>query len=199
MGSLLDTISSLVIGGIVVLMLTGLMLNMRSAANNQTAGTNVQHSATTVGEILEHDLAKAGFNVRKPPADSAIVYAGPDSLILRGDFTNSGTVSVLRYYLGKSKPANNVNPRTRYLYRDLNGKVRVINDGVTTFRCTYYDGAGTILPTAPSVARPSSVGAIRIAINFESTYPSEIISGKKADSTFAYARWDEVIKPRNMR
>ncbi len=186
-------------GGVVLLMLTGLMLNMRSSANNQTVGTNVQHSATTVAEILEHDFAKAGFNVRTPPADSAVIYAGTDSLVLRGDFSGNGTATILRYYLGRSKPASNVNPRTRYLYRDLGGKVRVINDGVTSFRCTYYDAAGALLAASPSVTRPATINAVRIAVTFESTYPSEIISSKKADSAYAYAKWEEVIKPGNVR
>ncbi len=199
MGSLLDAITSLVLGGVVVLMLTGLMLTMRSSANYETVGTNVQHSATTVGEILEHDFAKAGFNVRKPPADSAVIYARADSLVLRGDFSGSGTVTILRYYLGRSKPAGNVNPRTRYLYRDLGGKVRVINDGVASFHCVFYDAAGNILPASPSVARPSSISAVRVSIKFESTYPSELINSKKADSTYAYAKWEEVLKPRNLR
>ncbi|MBI1804523.1 MAG: hypothetical protein HYR77_08650 [Ignavibacteria bacterium] len=193
---MIDSIFSVVIGGIIVLLLHGVMANLRSFAINQTMNTTTQTNMVAISDIVENDFRKAGYGTAKSPSDSGVVYARADSLVLRGDFDNNGTLDVIRYYITKVKPSSNVNPRTRMLYRVFNGVTQPINLGMTSLQFTFYDGAGVQLLASPSVSRSSQIRSIRLVATIESTRPSEIT---RHDTTYAYGKWEEVVRPRNLR
>ncbi len=186
----------MVIGGAVLTILLGLMLNVRSASNSQALTTTVQTNLVAVTDIVETDFRKAGYAVPVYPVDSGIVYATPDSISFRGDIDNNGTVDNVQYFLGKTMPAGNVNPASRYLYRAVNGSAKPMNVGITQLQFFYYDTLGNQLSASPHVANPSKINSIRISLQVSSPYPSEIT---KYDTTYAYASWEEIIKPRNLR
>jgi len=196
MGQMIDSIFSVVIGGIIVLLLHGVLANVRSFAVNQTMNTTTQMNMTAISDIVENDFRKAGYGTLKFPADSGVVYARVDSLVLRGDFNNDGTIDVVRYYLGKRKPSANANPRSLFLCRAYNGTLQVMNVGVTNLTFTFYDAVGAQLSASPFVSRPSQIRAVRLAASIESLHPSQLT---KFDSVYTYGRWEEVVRPRNLR
>jgi hypothetical protein len=196
MNSLLDNVMSFILGGAVLFLLCVLMMNMRMASTNQTLNTTVQSNMVTITDIMENDFRRIGYRVPVPPSDSSIVYATPDTIKAKGDLDSNGTVETVLYYLGKTKPARNVNPQSRYLYRILNGVTGVMNDGVTLLKFTYYDTLGNQILATPHVANPSSINSVRVTINIASPFPSQI---SKYDTTYSYASWEQTLKPRNLR
>ncbi|MBI1805714.1 MAG: hypothetical protein HYR76_01530 [Ignavibacteria bacterium] len=196
MSSVLDNVFSLVIGGIVVVLLSSLMLNMRSSSASQTLNTVVQSNMTSLTSVIEYDFRKIGYKVPVPPADSSIKYAGRDSIVVRGDADNDGTIDVVGYFIGKTKPANNINPRSRYLYRSVNGVTQAMNLGVTNFRLMYFDTSGIELTASPAVTNPSKIYSIKLAISMESAFPSQI---NKNDTVYSYTTWEQTMRPRNLR
>src|SRR5258706_8435408 len=114
MNQTLDTIFSFIIGGIVVVLLLGQTLNLRSTSGSQSMNTTVQTNLTTVNDIIENDFRKIGYSLLKPPADSGVVYARADSLVIKGDFNNSGTPAKITYFLSPTSHGG-MNPRTRVL------------------------------------------------------------------------------------
>src|SRR5437667_4012207 len=142
MASLLDNILSLFVGGIVLMLMIGLVINLRSSASARAVNTTVQTNLSTAGDIIQNDFRRMGYRLEKPPSDSAIRYASADSIVFRGDFNDDGVLENVRYYIGKTKPPGNINASTRLLYRNFNGAIVTMNLGISQLRFTYYDTSG---------------------------------------------------------
>src|ERR1051325_364502 len=115
MASLLDNVMSVILGGAVLFLLAVLMLTMRTASTGQTLDTTVQSNLATVTDIIENDFRRVGYKVAVPPSDSAIYYATPDPITMKGDIDSTETVDNIWYYWGKTRPAGNVNPQYQML------------------------------------------------------------------------------------
>ncbi|HEY6190983.1 MAG TPA: hypothetical protein VI215_01515 [Bacteroidota bacterium] len=196
MASLLDNVMSVILGGAVLFLLAVLMLTMRTASTGQTLDTTVQSNLATVTDIIENDFRRVGYKVAVPPSDSAIYYATPDSINMKGDIDSNETVDNIWYYWGKTRPAGNVNPQSRYLYRSVNGVVQVMNDGITLLHFAYFDSLGNQLTASPHVASPSKINSVKVTINLASPFPSQISTH---DTTYSYANWEQTLKPRNLK
>ncbi len=190
MNQVLDSISSLVIGGMVMLLLQGVMMNMRGTSSTNTLNTSVQMSMTSLNDVVENDFRKMGYNQPTSP-DSAIRYADSSTIIVKGDFDNNGSVDSIRYMLGGLADPNALNPRARILYRRFNTSEQQIHLGVTRFSLSYYDSAGNQLTSVPCVARPSTIRTVRVCITMESTVPS--------DNAYPSVAWEEMFRPRNAK
>ena len=198
MNQVFDSVASVIIGSLAMLMLNGLMGGMRSSSVSQTQNAMVQTNLVTVTDILESDFRKMGYRLPASPKDSSVLYADTTSIVIKGDLDNNGTSQdSIRYSFGTTKPSSNFNPRTRFLFRKWNnGSNQILNVGLTRFRLTYYDGAGNQILATPKVAKPSSIRAIKLTLKMESTHPSEI---ENRDTTYSYAVWEEVMKPNNLK
>ena len=193
MSPLLDLIFSFVIGSIVVALLNGLVLNLRSSAVDQSTTTSVQAEVTTLGDVVEHDFRQMGYRLAKPPGDSAIVYAGADSIRLRGDFDDDGVIDDLRWSIGRTTPSGNINPSTRFLVRRFNGAVQNMNLGATSLLFSYYDTSGAVV--AAGTSTPSRIASVRIAVSVASVAPSEVTPG---DTHYVKAGWETLVRPKNL-
>lgn len=192
MNNLIDVVCSFLLGGIVIALLQGLMVNMTSTAGEQTFETIVQSNLTTAADMVTSDFRRMGYGA-PGAADSAILYADPQKIVFQGDLDNDGIFpDSLSYMLGDVRPAANTNPRTRYLFRRWrNQPPQPLNLGLTKFTLTYYDGAGNELPAVPRVAAPGSIRSVRIGIVVESISPW--------NGRVASASWEQVLKPLNLR
>ena len=190
MNNLLDTIFSMVIGGIVVILIQALLLSMRMTSGTQAMNTDTQTNLASVTDIIENDFRKIGYRITSP-ADSSIRYADTGKIIISGDIDNNGTVDSVRYYLGSVRPPANVNPRSRYLYRRVNTSEQIVNVGITRFYLVYYDSLGNQLTAVPSVSSPKRISSLRLMLNVESTFPY--------DTVYAGATYEQMFKPKNMR
>jgi hypothetical protein len=185
-----DIIGSIIIGGIILLMLLSFNSSVMEGSAVQTFTTVVQSNMTSVTDMIEYDFRKMGYRVGSV-YDSAIVYADSVNILMKGDFDNDGVVEKLAYYLDVASKSGHVNPRSRILYRQVNGgAAQKINLGITRFRMKYYDVNDVLIAQNP-VKNPSKIRAIRLAINMESTSPY--------DTKYAGGTWERTITPKNLK
>jgi hypothetical protein len=185
-----DIIGSIIIGGIILLMLVSFNSSVMEGSAIQTFNSIVHSNVTSVTDLIEYDFRKMGYRVGSV-YDSAIVYADSSKIVMRGDINNDGTVEKITYYLGLGQASGHVNPRSRILYRQVDGAgAQRINMGITRFRMAYYNDKDSLINQNP-IASPSKIRAIRLAINMESTSPY--------DTTYAGATWERTITPKNLK
>jgi len=185
-----DILGSIIIGGIILLMLLNFNASVMEGAALQTFTSIVQTNMTSLTDMVEYDFRKMGYRVGSGH-DSAIVYADSNSILIRGDFDDNGTVESISYSFDPKKKSGHVNPRSRVLSRTVNGSsTQSINLGATRFRLAYYDAAGQLILENP-VKAPSRIRTIRLALNLESTSPY--------DTTYAGGTWERTITPKNLK
>lgn len=185
-----DIIGSIIIGGIILLMLVSFNSSVMEGSAIQTFNSIVQSNMTSVTDLIEYDFRKMGYRVGSI-IDSGIVYADSSRILMKGDVDNNGTVESIAYYLDVAAKSGHVNPRSRILYRQVNGgAAQTINLGITRFRMAYYNRADSLIAENP-VKLPSRIRSIRLAINMESTSPY--------DTTYAGTTWERTITPKNLK
>jgi hypothetical protein len=201
MTAILDTISSVLIGGLILLSLHSLNTNLTNAASTKSTTTSVQENMSAVTDILENDLRKVGYNNF---SSSNFIQAESSRVYLRADFNNDGSTDSVQYYLGTTADPGQVNPRARILYRTYNAGTAVpMKVGITRFRFWYYDGAGTPLATSPGVSNTAAIRSIKMAVSMDVgtiIEPKRLPNGTvKYDTTFSKVSWEKIMKPVNLK
>lgn len=201
MHTILDTVLSVVIGGLILLSLHSLNRNITNAASAKMVTTGVHEGLTTVTDILEFDLRKTGYNNFN---SGHFRIAESSRVCVRADFDNNGQPDSVLYYLGSSADHDRINARARVLYRSYNaGPPVAMQLGITRLRFWYYDYAGNPLATTPAVADPSRIASIRayVAMSVGSIIETKKIANGsvKKDTTFSSAAWERTIKPVNVK
>jgi len=185
-----DVMGSIIIGGIVLLMLLSFNASVMEGAAVQTFNMTVQSNLTTISDVIEYDFRKMGYRVGSIH-DSAIVYADSTNILFRGDIDNNGSVEKVAYFLNPKVKTNKINPRTKVLFRQVDGVgTQTMNLGITRFRLAYYDQYDNLIQESP-VKVPSRIRSIRLAINIESTSPY--------DTIYAGGTWERTITPKNLK
>jgi hypothetical protein len=185
-----DIIGSIIIGGIILLMLLSFNSSVMEGSAVQTFNSIVQSNMTSVTDLVEYDFRKMGYRVGSV-YDSAIVYADSSNIVMKGDLDNNGTVEKVAYYLDVAAKSGHVNPRSRILYRQVNGNApQRINLGITQFRMKYYDANDALIAQNP-VKAPSTIRSIRLLVTMESTSPY--------DTVYAGTTWERTITPKNLK
>lgn len=185
---ILDIIGSMIVGGIVLVSLLGLNGNIVQGAATQTFNLITQQNLTTLSDILENDLRKAGYHI----SDSVkITYIDTSEIRFKIDLKNDSTVTTVRYYLDTKSKSIQDNPKTKVLYRSINGGgATSMNLGVTRFRLWFSDAKGVAI-TTNTLAALSKIRVIKVLVNIESGYAY--------NSAYAGAYWERVIRPENLR
>src|SRR5437870_550649 len=130
MSTILDILGATIIVGIMLLALFGLNLNMHAASYNKTFTLITQTNAVTLARMMEYDMVKMGYHSLTRPY---VLAAKPDSIAFKADLRNSGTVNIVRYYVGATSGlAFTKNPRDRMVYRVEDGNVMAANLGLTS-------------------------------------------------------------------
>ena len=201
MNSLLDTIFSMVIGGIILIFVHHLNISINTAAASQTMTTEVQQNITVFTDIMESDLRKIGYNVFTP---SVISLAESTKLRFSGDFDSDNTIDSVSYVLGSAGDAGYINPSARMVTRQLNADApQDIHLGITRLRFWYFDAGGNPLATTPAVSNTSLIRTIKVGLTID--LGIQIEPFRKANGTIAYdttysnAAWERIIKPVNLK
>jgi hypothetical protein len=154
MSIMLDLISSVVIGSLVILI--GLRLNATIAGTGDSskAQLNVQENAVDVVRTLEYDFRRIAYNSSTPT--QCILYFDTSDIQFQGDIDGSGGavmdvgLDIVEWKLGD--PVDGLqNPRIRNLMRRVAydggpwGDWMPVGLGVTVFHLAGYDRTG--LPT----------------------------------------------------
>lgn len=201
MQTLLDTVFSLFIGGLVLISLNKVNLNLINAADSKGVNTVVQQNMSVMTDVLEYDLRKVGYNNFSAPnfkwAESTRVY-------IRADFDNDGDVDSVHYYLGSSPDLSNINTRARILYRSYNGSPGFpIRMGVTRLLFRYFDRNGAPLPASPGVADPARIRSV--IVSMEMAVGSTVVNFRRPngtvgqDTTFSVSSWQKMMTPVNLK
>lgn len=183
--TLIDLAGSMLISGL--LLLSALQLDQKSIQTtfDSQAGLTVQQNTASLIENLQYDFRKIGYckNPAKLTSSAAniLIQKGDTSTIwFLSDYSNSGNVDTVKYWLGTAKIPGSPNPRVRMLYRQVNSTAPTrSNLGVTQFNIKYYETFGQQLSTpfgAPNQAQ-IIVMAIRLepVAAFDSGYSSNFV------------------------
>ncbi len=198
--TLLDILSSTIIGGLLLLIL--FRLNDAAVENNYVYGGEAiaQSNLVEVVRLVEHDFRKIGFCKdweKLPDPSKSILSASQNSIKFLTDEDNDGNVDTLNYYLGSTDELPNTpNPNDRMLYRVRgNATPKGSNLGVTQFDLFYFDAMGNQL-TFP-ITVPSAIYTMQINIKVEDVYGYERIYD---DEKYASAFWRQVrLASRNLK
>lgn len=209
--TIFDIITSMVIGGMLLLM--ALRLNAQAIETNAIYqnNLNLQQGMVALVDIVESDFRKIGYCkdwTKISPPNIAIVYADSVSIKFLTDIPASpaptefgdGIVDTVWYYTG-STGGNPYNLKEKPLYRVVNGNTAIgWNLGVTRFALRYYDALGDTLPFP--ISDPKLIYTLEINISLESPAPLSKIEYR--DSTSASedfkVYWKQIrLASRNLR
>jgi hypothetical protein len=201
MHTVLDSVFSLILGGLILLSIHRFNTGMAEVNVEKAVTTSVQMNVRAIGEVLETDIRKAGLsNFTR----SNFIHAESTSVAFRGDLDGDGELDSVRYHLGTTPDATQINPRARVLYRTVNGSAPFpIHLGITRLRFRYYDAAGNQLQTAPEVPAPAAIRSVELAFSIETGSYIRTTAGPDGvvmnDTTFSRGQWAKLITPVNLR
>ena len=162
--SLIDTLGSIIIGGL--LMLTLIRLDSNAIENGFVYGNDriVQRNLVDAAMILENELRKIGYcaNVNDTTdASKYVIIADSNKVKFLADLDRNGTFDTVTYYVGsKTEEAGTPNPNDRVLYRQLNSSSAApISYGVTQFSLMYFNALDDTMsfPTNPAAVKSMQV------------------------------------------
>jgi len=199
MSAILDYLSSVMIGGIVIIMALNALDTKQKYFFAHTDDIIVQQSLTSISRTLEGDLRKMGFAV--PEGDDIIIQADSLNLIFRGDIDRNWSIDQIHYYVGPLSEANfTPNPRDRFLYRKVNGQPSAgfIVGLVSNFRFDYLNQDGQLV----DVSNPSNYSAIKM-IRITLRVENQAVYSAEANpdiSEYETAFWQQTrLVSRNLR
>ena len=194
MNVLLDLLGSSFVAGIFLLLVLKLNLFTTNASFASDNELKVQQNAKTLGEVLNHDLRKVGYQ----HVGTSIITAEKDRIKFVGDLerpgvTGFGVLDTIEYFIRDSSFSSGTsNENDIILVRVVNGTDSITGAslGLVKLQFSYLDSIST--PTVDL----SKIKYIKTELWIEPTEPvNNFITGKQ-DSTFTY--WEFTINPRNI-
>ena len=170
---ILDILSSMMIGGVLLLTLNQVNFNTITTFFYYNNDFILQSSLLDVITIIENDLKRIAY-----AADPSLIavpseclkYADSTTFRFMGDIDNNGSIEDITYSLGPvSELANTKNPRDRILYRTVNGgNKEMICTNVTQMMFEYFNYTKEKLSVPMIDAAAGEISAIQISIEVQS-------------------------------
>lgn len=184
MGSYLNLIGSIIIGGIFLMMINNYNNSLSQTSHERTLDGITIYHANQVSKLIEYDFNKMGLRV--PPSTTIIKRADSSQITFLADINNNGAIDSVRYILSVPDSASGtVNPRDRILYRLVNNEaMRDATLGVTRFRIRYFDWLGNI------TTDPKLIRNLEVTLRVESIVPY--------DTVYSAFHWQTKITPPNL-
>ena len=199
MAVLIDILSSVFIGGFIILMAFGILDSTNKFLYSHNDDLIVQESLTSINTILEYDLDKMGFGV--PENNNVVLLADSTHLQFLADLDQNCQPDTVEYYVGSAVELSHTpNPSDFFVYRKVNGlPANGSAIGVVTyFHFTYLTQDGGIVDTSNSL-NLKNIKMIRTTMRIESpaVYGNEAQPDK---SEYRTAFWQETnLASRNLR
>jgi hypothetical protein len=149
---IIDILSSIFIGGFIILMSFGILDSTNKFLYSHNDDLIVQQNLTAITGTLEYDLKKIGFGI--PEYEETILLADSNHMRMRGDLNRDWQPDTIEYYIGPiTELAHTVNPDDRFLYRKVNGKpAGGMKVGiVTAFNFNFLDQDRNVVDTSNPV------------------------------------------------
>jgi len=193
--TIFDVISSIVIGGFLLIIITQMYANVSENTYNNTNDLIVQENLVALVRIIETDFRKIGYCAdpsKIPDPSKSILSADEHSISFKTDVDNDGIVDILRYSTGlPSGLTTTPNPRDRLIYRTVNGTASYgISLGVVIFDFMYFNAIGDSLSFP--ITNSNEIYAMRLSVLLESPFAY--------DTTYTYAYWRQLrLAARNLK
>jgi hypothetical protein len=193
--TILDILSSMAIGG--VLLLTLLRLNGNVIENTIIYGSDrsLQRSLAETAMIVEEDMRRMGYcedPYKLNDAMSRIIAADKEYISFYTDTDRDGNLDSIAFFVSDTSALLvTKNPRDKILYRQINSEIPlIVNTNIVQFDFTYYDALGFEL--SKPVASPSLITHLEISFKVEDP--------EAYDENYSEAYWQQVrLTSRNLR
>jgi len=195
MSTMLDIMGSTFIAGMLLLLVIKLNLFAYNANYYSDNELKLQQNAKTLGEIINHDFRKIGYNHE----GTAITIAQPTNIKFFADMdapgtAGHGTVDVVEYFLGDSTGASGTsNLRDKVLYRIINNTDSISGPslGLVDLQFSYLNSQGIVTSILDSIKY------VKAEFWVEPYDPvNNMVTGQKDSLVFTY--WELTINPRNI-
>jgi len=193
--TIFDVISSIVIGGFLILIISQLYGTVAENTFTNTSELTVQENLVALVRIIENDFRKIGYCAdpsKIPDPSKSIITATEHSISFKTDENNDGVLDTLSYMTGlPSGLTSTPNPRDKLLYRSVSNQPTIpISLGVVKFDFLYYNALGDSLNFP--ISNPNEIYAMRLSVLLESPYAY--------DTTYTYAYWRQLrLAARNLK
>jgi hypothetical protein len=190
MGQWIQLMGSTIISGYIIFIILNLNSTMSSTTSRYYQNSLNQRNAITIGQTVEYDFYKIGFNT----SGNKILQADSSTLKFVCDLNNAGGSDTMTYSLSATgKVSNTPNPNDKLLYRQHNSGTSYSLGTVTRFYMQYYDSLLNNL-SYTSLTSQTTRSTIRVIRAYIKT---EIAS--QADKSYYPLEWQKDFKPRNMK
>ena len=195
MNTMIDIMGSSFIAGMLLLLVIKLNLFVYNANYYSDNELKLQQNAKTLGEIINYDFRKIGYNYDS----TAIIVAQPTNIKFFADMdapgtAGHGTVDVVEYFLGDSTGAMGTsNLRDKVLYRIVNDTDSLGGPslGLVDLKFSYMNSQGII------TSNLDSIRYVKAEFWVEPYDPvTNMVTGQKDSLVFTY--WELTINPRNI-
>lgn len=188
MATLIDLLGSCAFGALAILLAVKLNIYLATTHQQSTFDVVAQQNCVQLGSIIENDFYKIGYGDK---SGASIRTADTSSIKFYTDIDNNGTLDSVQYYTGAmGAGSGQINPHHKLLYRKINTKnPTAMKLGMTNFKLTYYDSAGT------KTATVSKIRAIKVSLDVESDVKSEGAGGQ--DVVYNVVHWQQFIVPKS--
>lgn len=194
MNTIMDILTSTIIGGMLLLLVLKLNLFMSEAGYSSDTELRLQQDTKTLAEIMNSDFRKIGYKYDH----TAILTAQKERFKFIGDLERpgqpgAGVVDTVEYFLEDSTHSlGTSNLNDIILVRVLNNKDTIDGPslGLVKMQFTYLDSVST--PTADL----TKIRYIKTEMWVEPTESRNNFVTGNNDSTFTY--WEFTIYPRNI-
>lgn len=193
MSVMMDIIGATVVVGMLILSIMGININMSSETYKSLTEFNIQTQAIQLSRILEFDLYKIGYKVKKP---NIIAIADTSRLKFYTNLFNvAGARDSVEYSLSTFVNGT-TNPRDRALYRYENSSQVFINYSVTRFKFSYYNSRDSLLAAPVSGGLRDSIKSVKIYLTLESPEPFD--TSQAGGPRYIGTYYQKLIYPRNL-
>lgn len=194
MNTIMDILSSTIIGGMLLLLVLKLNLFMSETSYNSDTELRLQQNTKTLAEIMNSDFRKIGYKYD----NTAIITAQKDRFKFIGDLEppgqpGFGVIDTVEYFLEDSTYSlGTSNQNDIILVRVLNNKDSITGPslGLVKMQFSYLDSVSA--PTADL----TKIRYIKTEMWVEPTEARNNFVTGEHDSTFTY--WEFTIYPRNI-
>jgi hypothetical protein len=195
MGTILDILSSMIFGGVLLM----IILNANEMASENQSMYNgdvlVQQMLVSTARLIEGEFRNMGFGV---PANAPIVVQGDsDRIAFLCDLDrNGGFIDTVKYSVGPtSELSGTQNELDRYLYRSTNSGAPFKAGVVTTFKLNYITRSGETLPVPIPSDRRTEVYVVEVTMEVQNPYAisrraAEIHPGERT-ALFSSSLWQQ--------
>jgi|AntRauTorcE11897_2_1112592.scaffolds.fasta_scaffold03919_4 hypothetical protein len=189
--------TSFAIGGLLLLSILFLNLNMSQSSTSLTLRQITQQNIQATSQILTHDFSKIGFDQYKN-IDDPIIAADSNRIVFKSNIDDSSATETVEWFYNTSAPvSSSANPDDYSLQRSIDGLTTDINVGITAFKMTFLDENSTVIPTP--ISTQSDRNRIR-QITVEATVSSKEQLGKigSDDGETIHSTWTKTFSPKNI-